>query len=92
MNKNSRIFIAGHKGLVGSAVYRSLLKKGYKKLYVVSKSKLDLKDSKKVEIYLIHCLVQWKFKLIKLLKLRFLKLPNCFDFHERAHHEPLNSL
>jgi len=51
MNKNSRIFIAGHKGLVGSAVYRSLLKKGYKKLYVVSKSKLDLKDSNKVEIY-----------------------------------------
>jgi len=33
---------------------------------------------KKVEIYLIHCLVQWTFKLIKLLKLTFLKLPNCF--------------
>jgi GDP-L-fucose synthase len=51
MNKNSKIFIAGHNGLVGSAVYRNLFQKGYKKLYVISKSKLDLKDSKKVEIY-----------------------------------------
>jgi GDP-L-fucose synthase len=51
MNKNSRIFIAGHKGLVGSAVYRNFAKKGYKNLYVISKNKLDLKDSKKVNIY-----------------------------------------
>jgi GDP-L-fucose synthase len=51
MNKNSKIFIAGHNGLVGSAVYRKLFQKGYRKLYVISKSKLDLKDSKKVEIY-----------------------------------------
>ena len=52
MNKNSRIFIAGHNGLVGSAVLRFFAKKGYKKLYVVSKNKLDLKDSKKVEIFI----------------------------------------
>jgi len=51
MNKNSRIFIAGHKGLVGSAVYRNFAKKGYKNLYVISKNKLDLKDSEKVNIY-----------------------------------------
>jgi GDP-L-fucose synthase len=51
MNKNSRIFIAGHNGLVGSAVYRNLLKKGYKNLFVISKTKLDLKDSNKVNIY-----------------------------------------
>ena len=51
MNKNSRIFIAGHKGLVGSAVYKLFYKKGYKKLYVISKKKLDLKNSKKVELY-----------------------------------------
>lgn len=52
MNKNSRIFIAGHNGLVGSAVYRNLLIKGYKNLYVVSKKELDLKDSAKVNNYL----------------------------------------
>ena len=51
MNKSSRIFIAGHNGLVGSAVYRNLLEKGYKSLLIVSKKKLDLSDSKKVEIY-----------------------------------------
>ena len=51
MNKNSRIFIAGHKGLVGSAVYRNFAKKGYKNLYVISKNKLDLKDSEKVNVY-----------------------------------------
>lgn len=51
MNKSSRIFIAGHNGLVGSAVYRNLLDKGYKNLFIVSKKKLDLKDSKKVETF-----------------------------------------
>jgi GDP-L-fucose synthase len=51
MNKNSRIFIAGHKGLVGSAVYRNLKLNGYKKILVIPKNKLDLKDQKKVELY-----------------------------------------
>ena len=51
MNKNSRIFIAGHKGLVGSAVYRNLKINGYKNLIVISKKKLDLKDSKKVNFF-----------------------------------------
>jgi GDP-L-fucose synthase len=49
MKKNSRIFIAGHNGLVGSAVYRNLKTKGYTNLFVVSKKKLNLKDSKKVD-------------------------------------------
>ena len=49
MNKNSIIFIAGHNGLVGSAVYRLFKSKGYKNLVTISKKKLDLKDSKKVE-------------------------------------------
>ena len=30
INKKSKIFIAGHKGMVGSAIYRKLLKEGYK--------------------------------------------------------------
>ena len=51
MNKNSKIFIAGHKGLVGSAVYGNFLEKGFKNLFIVSRKKLDLTDSKKVEIY-----------------------------------------
>jgi len=39
MNKSSRIFIAGHNGLVGSAVYRNLLDKGYKNIFIVKKKK-----------------------------------------------------
>jgi nucleoside-diphosphate-sugar epimerase len=37
MNKNSKIFIAGHNGLVGSAVFRNLKKHGYKNLIIISK-------------------------------------------------------
>ena len=50
MNKNSKIFIAGHNGLVGSAVFRNLKKHGYKNLIIISKKKLDLKNTKKVDL------------------------------------------
>ena len=49
MNKNSIIFIAGHNGLVGSAVFRLFKSKGFTNLVTVSKKKLDLKNPKKVE-------------------------------------------
>jgi GDP-L-fucose synthase len=49
MNKKSRIFIAGHNGLVGSAVYKNLLNKGYKNLIVINKKKLNLMNFKKVD-------------------------------------------
>ena len=48
IKKNSKIFIAGHNGLVGSSILRVLKKKGYKNLLIVNKSKLDLTDQKKV--------------------------------------------
>jgi len=51
MNKNSKIFIAGHNGLVGSAVFRNLKKHGYKNLITISKKNLDLKNSKKVDLF-----------------------------------------
>lgn len=51
MNKNSKIFISGHNGLVGSAVYRNLKKNGYKNLIIVSKNILDLKNSPKVDFF-----------------------------------------
>jgi len=44
INRNSKIFVAGHKGLVGSAIVRKLNLKGYKNILVVSKKKLDLCD------------------------------------------------
>ncbi len=45
---NSKIYVAGHKGLVGSAIVRNLKKRGYKKIVVASRSQLDLKNQSKV--------------------------------------------
>lgn len=43
MDKNSKIFIAGHRGLVGSAIVRKLQSQGYHNLVTVPKSSLDLR-------------------------------------------------
>ncbi len=45
---NSKIFIAGHKGLVGSAILRKLKEKGYKNLIIADRKKLDLTNQAKV--------------------------------------------
>ena len=45
--KNSKIYVAGHNGLVGSAIVRELKRNGYKKIITASKKKLDLTDSVK---------------------------------------------
>lgn len=45
MNKNSKIYIAGHKGLVGSAIYRYLKTLGYVNLIYKSSEELDLRDA-----------------------------------------------
>jgi GDP-L-fucose synthase len=47
INKNSKIFLAGHNGLVGSAILRLLKKNKYKKVITVSRKELDLLDQKK---------------------------------------------
>ena len=39
INNQSRIFIAGHKGMLGSSIFRILKKKGYKNLITVEKKK-----------------------------------------------------
>ncbi len=46
--KNSKIFLAGHNGLVGSAIYNKLKSKGYKRIIVKNRKELDLKNSVKV--------------------------------------------
>jgi len=49
INKNDSIFIAGHKGMAGSSIVRSLKRNGYTNLMLISKSELDLLDNLKVE-------------------------------------------
>ena len=49
ITKNSKIFVAGHNGLVGSAVLRKLVLSGYKKILTISKKKLDLRNQSQVE-------------------------------------------
>ena len=44
MDKNSRIYIAGHRGLAGSAIWRHLESEGYTDLIGVPSSELDLRD------------------------------------------------
>lgn len=48
MQKSSRIFLAGHKGTVGSAIYRNLISKGYTNVIVRKSSELDLRKQAEV--------------------------------------------
>ena len=47
ISKNSKIYIAGHNGMVGSAITRKLKQKGFKNLIFKDKNQLDLVDQKK---------------------------------------------
>ena len=48
MNKNSKIYVAGHNGMVGSALVRKLTKEGFNNLIVRSSSQLDLRNQNQV--------------------------------------------
>lgn len=48
MEKNAKIYIAGHRGMVGSAIYRKLKKEGFENLLVKTSSELDLRNQEAV--------------------------------------------
>ena len=52
INFNSKIYVAGHKGLVGSAILRKLKVSGYKNVIYTSRKKLDLTNQSEVNKYL----------------------------------------
>ncbi|MBY8989936.1 MAG: GDP-L-fucose synthase [Candidatus Lokiarchaeota archaeon] len=54
MDKNSKIYIAGHAGLVGSAISRFLKREGYTNLLNRTHKELDLQDQKKVNEFFIE--------------------------------------
>jgi|TARA_B100001939_G_scaffold338404_1_gene343949 GDP-L-fucose synthase len=49
LSKNSKIYVAGHNGMVGSAICRKLESLGYKNLIKESSNKLDLRNSLETE-------------------------------------------
>ncbi|MBU4208781.1 MAG: NAD-dependent epimerase/dehydratase family protein, partial [Proteobacteria bacterium] len=49
MEKDSKIYIAGHRGLVGSAIMRRLKAEGYKNFITRTHAELDLTRQEKVE-------------------------------------------
>lgn len=49
MNKNAKIYVAGHRGLVGSAIMRSLEKHGYSHIICKTSKELDLRNQADVE-------------------------------------------
>ncbi len=52
IKKHDKIFVAGHKGLIGSSILRNLKKEGYKNIITVDKKKLNLIDQNKVYNFL----------------------------------------
>jgi GDP-L-fucose synthase len=48
MDVNSKIYIAGHRGMVGSAIHRNLQKKGFRNFILRTSAELDLRDQKQV--------------------------------------------
>ena len=48
LNKQSKIYLAGHRGMVGSSILKKLKKSGYKNIIVQTRHQLDLRDQKKV--------------------------------------------
>ena len=51
MNKDSKIFVAGHRGMVGSAIVRNLKSKGFTNLILKTSSELDLRNQKEVDSF-----------------------------------------
>lgn len=52
MNKNARIYVAGHRGMVGSAIVRRLVAAGYTNLVVRTRKELDLLDQRAVRAFM----------------------------------------
>jgi GDP-L-fucose synthase len=51
MNKESKIYVAGHRGMVGSAIVRKLTELGYTNIITAPKNKLNLLDQSEVDTF-----------------------------------------
>jgi GDP-L-fucose synthase len=53
IHKASKIYIAGHNGMVGSAIWRNLVDKGYTNLIGASSKELDLRNQTAVDVFIV---------------------------------------
>ena len=72
IKKNSKIYITGHKGLVGSSVLNLLKKNGYKNVVVTEKKKLNLLDKNKVEQFIKKKKIKFIINCVKVGNLQIL--------------------
>ena len=63
MDSNSKIFIAGHNGLVGSAILRNLKSNGYLNLITKTRNELDLTDAVAVKNFFLSEKPEYVFLL-----------------------------
>ncbi|MBR6992327.1 MAG: GDP-L-fucose synthase [Bacteroidales bacterium] len=54
MNKDAKIYVAGHRGMVGSAIVRELLRQGYNNIVTRTHAELDLTRQEAVEQFFAH--------------------------------------
>ena len=59
--KNQKIYVAGHRGLVGSAILRTLKANGYTNILTCTHAELDLTRQQEVESFFAHEKPQWVF-------------------------------
>ena len=60
MNKDSKIYIAGHRGMVGAATYRALQAAGYDQLVTRTHSELDLLFRPQSRPSTRRCIRMWR--------------------------------
>lgn len=61
LNPNKKIYIAGHKGLVGSAIKKVCTKKGYQNLVLKTRNELDLTDYNQTKEFFLEEKPDWVF-------------------------------
>ena len=52
MKKNSRIFVSGHRGMIGSFLLEELIKRGYRDIITMSSEKLDIRNQESTLVFL----------------------------------------
>lgn len=61
MNFDSKIFVAGHRGLAGSAIVKVLKKEGYNNVITKTKSELDLRNQQQVKDFFVSENIEYVF-------------------------------